>query len=220
MIMCDSLRIKAGSIFLFFAIFLSLVLLFQKSDELQEEKPSSISQNEESKQLFTKSDSADLPKGIVTTAPTPIINQQGKVKGEISQVNFENDLETSLKIQQTPTIWLEYINENNKVEKVEIPKKVQSFIEKRWLRTLQYSYQNQSTDDWETKISINKNYINDAAVYATSIANFEIVTPLEKRNISREEAFEMMRIVAKLAIDRCKELQNMSAVVNTQKIYQ
>lgn len=213
-----SSRSKFGLILLFISIFFSFALFLKKTSDSKDELISTT-KNESSDPIVDKSNYENLNKAFVSIAPTPIANQQGRVKGKTSPVKFEKDLETSLKIQQVPTLWLEYTNENNQLIKVEPPEKAQEFIRKRWFRTLQYSYQNQSTNNREAQLDINKNYLNDTAVYATTIADFEVITPLEKRNISREEAFQMMKIVAELAIDRYKELQNISLQINSQKIY-
>ncbi|HMS40148.1 MAG TPA: hypothetical protein PKE69_07985 [Pyrinomonadaceae bacterium] len=187
------------------SILLSFALLLQKPTEPKESRIVSSFEG--------KNSAATISYALFT-------KQQVKVKGENFPVKFERDLETSLEIQEIPIIWLEYTDEKNQTTKVEIPKKAQEFIKKRWLNTLRYSYQNQSTNDRETKVNIQENYLNDAAVYATTIVDFEIVTPFGKRNISQEEAFEIMRIVAGLAINRYEELQNMSLQVNLQKNYE
>jgi hypothetical protein len=212
------LKIKTGSILLFVSIFLVFVFLLKKSDD----KPSvetALSKTGTLDKTFVDLDlNIEAHKVRAVVEPTSLIKQQGKINGINPPVKFEKDLETSLKIQKIPDIWLEYIDDKNQIIKVELPEKAMEFIKKRWLGTLQYSFQNQSTDESEIKFNINKNYINDAAVYATKIDDFEITTPLEKRNISTEEAFAIVNLTAKLAIQRYEELKNMAAHVKPQKI--
>ncbi len=203
--MKDSFRFKFGAILFLGCLLLSFALLLQKTDESQKTK--NVSSFETNSVVDSNLLSSSFTKNQV------------KIKGENLPVKFERDLETSLEIQELPKIWFELTDETNQVVKVEVPKNAQEFIKKRWLNTLKYSFQNQSTNDRETKINIQENYLNDATVYATTIDDFDIITPFEKRKISQEEAFEIMRVVAGLAINRYEELQNMSLQVNLQKNY-
>lgn len=212
-------RIILGLILLFISVFLSFYLALYRtgsSDKSIERKPDSASE----KQISASRMPENSNTGNAVLAPPPFIKQQGKVKGLNSFVKFEKDFETSLKIQETPKIWLEFVDENNQVKIVELPKQAQEILQKRWTKTLAYSHQNVSTNDRETKFSIQKNYINDAAVFATKIDDFEIMTPLEKRKISLDEAFAMVHLTAEFAIQRYHELRNMNSQVNPQKISQ
>lgn len=144
-----------------------------------------------------------------------LTKRQWTIKGKNAPVTFEKDLETSLKIQKTPRVWLAFIDENRQTVAVDISTKAAEFIEKRWTKTLEYSYKNYSAADRETKIEINKNYLNDTAVFAQKL---EIATSSETRKISLDEGLEIMNLVAVLAIGRYEELRNMASQVNSQKI--
>jgi hypothetical protein len=151
-------------------------------------------------------------------APTPFIKQQGKVKGENSPVKFAIDFETSLRIQELPKIWLEFTDEDNQQIIVDVPKQAEEIIQKRWIGTFEYSYKNQSTNDRDEKIEIWMHYANDAVVFAQKLQKFKIKTPLEKRNISLEEGFAIMKVVAEFSVERYEELQKMASQANQQKI--
>lgn len=215
--MSDSSRTKIGLFLLFVSILLVAAFLLGKTNE-QAINNDSFADDKTSNKLAEISSSGNTAKFVVSASSTPIIRQQGTVKGINSDVKFEKDFETSLKIQEVPDVWFEYGDENNKGVKVEIPVKVKELIKKRWFNTLQYSYQNQNTNDREIKFNINRNLINDAAVYASKIEDLQIITPLEKRKISREESVQLMRLTANLAIERYKELQRMAAQINSPKI--
>jgi nuclear transport factor 2 (NTF2) superfamily protein len=214
----NSSRVKIGFLLLFICVLLGFALLLRKSPNLNETGVAAFIESADSAQINSNPGSKNSNKAMLVVKPTPFIRQQGKVKGENSIVKFEKDLNTSLTIQNVPSIWLEYTDERNQIKTVKIPEKIQDFIEKRWFRTLQYSYQNQLTSNREIKANIYKNYINDAAVFATAIDDFEIITPLEKRKISQEEAFAIINLTAKLAVERYEELQKMASQLKAQKI--
>jgi hypothetical protein len=219
--MKDSLKTKIGIFLLFLSIISAFLLSLGIHAGSEYIQPDNLAEAEEL-QLLNESPKVEAKIreqiiGDTISEPTPFIKQQGKVKGENSVVKFEKDLETSLKIQEAPKIWLEYADENSKVVAVDIPLKVQSFIEKRWINTFKYSYQNQMADKRETKVDIYKNYLNDSAVFATTIDDFEITTPQEKRKISREEAFAIIHLTAEFAVERYKELERTASQLESRK---
>ena len=213
---------KLGLSLFFISLLFGFILILQKTEKSSEVKPD-LNSSVKKENFQVSVESAKVGEEMsrivgVAAEPTPFIKQQGKVRGENSIIKFEKDLETSLKLQKLPKIWLEFIDENNQVKIVRIPKQAEEILQKRWVRTLDYSYKNLSANDSETKFSILKSYYNDAAVFAKKIDTFEITTPLEKRKISEEEAFAMVHLTAKFAIERCKELQNMALQTNPLKI--
>lgn len=205
MIMRYSSRVKIGSILLSVSIILAFALFLRKTVTLHQTKDISFAEVE------TANKSGNLTLSSLSSEHT------GKVKGRNPLVKFESDLENSLRIQKIPKIWLEYKYKNNQIIKVEIPEKVQQIIEKRWTGTLQYCYLKNLISDRNNWLNIEEKYINDAAVYATTIDEFEIVIVAEKRKISLDEAFAIVHLTAKLAIERYKELQNMASETNPQK---
>lgn len=218
--MKDTLQLKFGIILFVFSGLLMILLFDSKKNDFarQTSEQKHSKSNFERKELVNIEESDNSPRFEILAEPASFIERQGKVKGINSIVKFEKDLETSLKIQEIPNLWLEYTNENNEIVKVEFPAKAKELIKKRWQNTLSYSHQNQNTDEREIKIEINANYINDAAVLATAIENFSIITPSEKRNISRKEAFDIVNLTARLAIERYKELKNIGSQINPQKV--
>lgn len=218
--MNSTLQLKLGFALLLVSIFLTVIFMGLKNQDSGKsatifQESSKTTEIEKKQNLELKS---DLPIAVAVVKPTPFIIQQGKATGKNSTIKFEKDLETSLKIQNIPEIWIEYLNENNESDKVELPAKAKEFINKRWLNTLNYSLQTQKANDYKTKVNINENYLNDAAVFATKIDDFPIKTSLGKRNISTEEAFDLMSLTASLAIERYLELQKMAAQINSTRI--
>jgi hypothetical protein len=207
-------RVKIGSIFFFSAIVLSFTFVLKKPDTTTQTQNNSSFKFENSDNTISENSN----KLAVSVAPASFVIQQGTVKGENSPVKFDSDLETSLKIQEIPLIRLEYANESRQIMKVELPAKVQKIVAIRWLKTLQYCYLKQRATDYESEVNIEESYINDAAVYATTIDDFEITTPLEKRKFSQKEAFAIIHLTANLAIERYEELQNMTSQTNPRKI--
>lgn len=166
------------------------------------------------------SNKTELKDNTQNFLPEKKLDLRGKVNGEISAVKFKKNLQASLITQDTPKIWLEFTNEKNETQKVELPKQILEIIKKRWQRTLYYSDQHLSASDREEKIAINKNYLNDAAVFATAIDDFQITTPFEKRKISTDESFAIVSLTADFAIERYKQLKNIDSQIKPQKISQ
>jgi hypothetical protein len=212
--MNENSKFKLGIMLWLIALVLSFAVSLYKTENSNTTELDSAPAN----QVTTSPSPENLNELKVVLAPTPFIKQQGKVKGESSPVKFEKDFETSLKIQELPKIWLEFTDADNQTIIVDIPKQAEEFIQKRWITTFEHSYKNQSTSDRSIKLEINRDYLTDAVVFAQKLQKFEIKTPLEKRNISLEEGFEIMKVVAKLSIERYEELQKMASQVNPQKI--
>jgi hypothetical protein len=176
-------------------------------------------QNTRSDLLTTEPLQSDGPRGEIKLVPPPIIKQEGNVQGQTSILKFEKDLETSLKIQEVPDLWLEYTDENGYVVKVVLPRKAKDSLRQRWQNTLKYTDQNLSADDRDVKIDIQKSYLNDTAVRAVELEQIEISTPAEKRKISEKEAFELVAHMAKYAIDRYMELSSISGAASRKISY-
>lgn len=219
--MKDSLKTKIGIILFSLSIVSAFLLNSRLSEESNYTQPEDLPESKKL-QLTNKSPNVEAENqqrimSGTTLEAAPTAKQQGKAKGENSVIKFEKDLETALKIQETPKIYLEYTDENNIIVAAALSPKVQSLIEKRFHNTLEYSYQNQIAGSREAKTRVYENYLNDAAVFATKIDDFEIATPQGKRKISRKEAFAIMHLTAELAIQRYTELRRMAMQLESRK---
>ncbi len=181
----------------------------------------------------TKTDSALTEPGAADQLPEPskrnemvlgasvppqVVKHEGKVNGRISDIKFQSDLETSIKTQEAPELWLEYADKNGGEVTLKLPRKANDILRRRWQRTLELSLKNVSASDREAKLDIKKNYLNDAAVMAVQLQEIQISTSLEKRKISEDESFALVHRMAKYAVERFTELNAMSEQVIVQKI--
>jgi hypothetical protein len=147
----------------------------------------------------------------------------GKVTGKILPFNFMGeDLKTSFVNQPLPEIWLTFSIENKSAMqnsspeelKVDLPIEAKELLNLYWKDSLQYKFNTEiapkpgveqpSAEQYKEEMS---KIVSAASRTKNELQKILITTPTEKRNISYEEAGELISFISSSAIELTNQVK-------------
>ena len=152
-----------------------------------------------------KSDSSNF--NIAARETPSDSSQKAKPNGENSPIKYAEDLETSVKQQEQPDIWLELKDNDGKILKTGLPSEMQDLIKQHWknLFVCMYGLDHSTDYNYRRKILI------DASAVVTElhhkVPSYQINTPDGKRDLTSEEMTDILTFQANLGNIRYSQLE-------------
>lgn len=142
-----------------------------------------------------------------TPTPTPFTGQEFEIKGENKPTKIESDFETSVKNQESPTIWLQYLDENEKPIKTKTSSDINVIIEQDWINWLTYLYEKYENEDKSNLAQ--SQYEKDLSFIKAlnGLRQLEGSLPNKRKTFTEDEAKDILSTQGRLAVQKFKELQ-------------
>ena len=140
-----------------------------------------------------------------------------RVVAENSPIIFQKDLETSIRTQKPPSIELEYVSADRSRVGLTLSRETKVEVERLWQSTLENSLANMRVTDHASAVEVQKNYLNDTAIFISELQSTTIATPDGNRLLDRETT-ATARVINELAIRRFNELWEMSQDIRERSL--